>query len=408
MSPHPNPALAPPSPDTRLRPCPSPHAQVTRGLVRVQLTFDSKRPEAPIRVGIEVCKINKGASKDHEKHKSPHQRVPSDKGLADMAARIGVPDASPPSPSSSGPSAASPSAAPRAAGPFGEKWSDKVERIRKSSAYGALPGWALKAVIVKSGDDCRQEHMAVQIISALHGIFQEAGLPLWLRPFEVLVTSSHSAFIEAISNAPSVHSVKTRAPHGSSLRDTFIARYGADTAAFRTAQRNFVESMAGYSIMGYLFQLKDRHNGNVLLDDEGHIIHIDFSFMLSYSPGGINFETAPFKLTRELLEVMDSDAEGTASDAFNYFKVLCIQGFLATRKHAERILQLVEMMQGSGCPCFRGGPKVLQQLRKRFHLGSTEEQCVELVLTLISDRRARRSFRGARGGDMHGRARAVA
>ncbi len=67
-------------------------------------------------------------------------------------------------------------------------------------------------------------------------------------------------------------------------------------------------------------QLKDRHNGNLLLDDEGHIVHIDFSFMLSYSPGGINFESAPFKLTRELLEVMDSDAEGCASDAFNYFK----------------------------------------------------------------------------------------
>ena len=133
-------------------------------------------------------------------------------------------------------------------------------------------------------------------------------------------------------------------------------------------------------------------------------------------------------------QVMDSDAEGCASDAFNYFKVrahgrqrpnvvacqasealallqvLCIQGFLAARKHAEQILLLAEMMQvtkltsaaqvtltctdvcactptqGWNVPCFRGGAKVLQQLRKRFHLGSTEEQCVELVLTLIGDR----------------------
>ena len=79
--------------------------------------------------------------------------------------------------------------------------------------------------------------------------------------------------------------------------------------------------MAGYSILSYLFQvrrlrspsnpwltrvyitqLKDRHTGNLLLDDDGHIIHIDFSFMLSHSPGGISFEAAPFKLTRELLE----------------------------------------------------------------------------------------------------------
>jgi len=160
---------------------------------------------------------------------------------------------------------------------------------------------------------------------------------------------------------------------------------GDGTHAYRTAQRNFVESMAGYSILSYLFQLKDRHNGNLLLDDDGHIIHIDFSFMLSYSPGGINFESAPFKLTRELLEVMDSDAEGTASDAFNYFKVLCIQGFLAARKNADHLLLLAEMMQTWNVPCFRGGPRVLQQLRKRFHLGSTEEAYVELVLTLIAD-----------------------
>jgi hypothetical protein len=109
------------------------------------------------------------------------------------------------------------------------------------------------------------------------------------------------------------------------------------------SQRNFVESMAGYSLVCYFLQVrnfinwcftqvtfwmislccllllnalhssdsfsclvnkvKDRHNGNLLLDEEGHIIHIDFGFMLSNSPGGVNFESAPFKLTRELLEV---------------------------------------------------------------------------------------------------------
>lgn len=68
-------------------------------------------------------------------------------------------------------------------------------------------------------------------------------------------------------------------------------------------------------------RLQDRHNGNILLDDAGHLIHIDFGFMLSNSPGGVNFEAAPFKLTRELLEIMDSSSEGQPSEMFDYYKV---------------------------------------------------------------------------------------
>ncbi|KAJ6797320.1 phosphatidylinositol 4-kinase beta 1-like [Iris pallida] len=266
----------------------------------------------------------------------------------------------------------------------GELWEVKKERIRKSSGYGKLPGWDLCSMIVKSGDDCRQEHLAVQLVAHFYDIYQEAGLPLWLRPYEVLLTSSYTALIETIPDTASVHSIKSRYFNISSLREYFIAKYEENSPSFKLAQRNFVESMAGYSILCYLLQIKDRHNGNLLIDEEGHIIHIDFGFMLSNSPGGVNFESAPFKLTRELLEVMDSDAEGNPSEFFDYFKVLCIQGFLTCRKHAEHIILLVEMLQDSGFPCFKGGPRTIQNLRKRFHLSLTEEQCVSLVLSLIS------------------------
>ena len=57
------------------------------------------------------------------------------------------------------------------------------------------------------------------------------------------------------------------------------------------------------------------------------------------------------------------------------WQVLCLQGFLAARKHADRIILLAEMMQHSGCPCFKSGaPKALSALRKRFHMASTESQ----------------------------------
>jgi len=272
---------------------------------------------------------------------------------------------------------------------YGEKWVDRKERIRKRSPHGTRPGWDLAAVIVKDGDDCRQELLSMQLIRTFQSIFQEAGLPLWLRPYDILVTSNLTALIEMIPNAPSIHNVKSSfANQDMTLRGHFLDKYGLNgerTPAFDAAQNNFVESMAGYSLLCYVLQLRDRHNGNILLDDQGHIIHIDFGFMLSNSPGGVNFESAPFKLTRELLEVMDSDSDGTSSKPFDYFKVLMIQGFVAICKHSDRVVELVSMMSESGCPCFRNKQLAVEGLQKRISNRMSEEKCVDHVLDLISE-----------------------
>jgi len=68
--------------------------------------------------------------------------------------------------------------------------------IRGESPYGHIPNWNLHSVIIKHGDDCRQEQLAIQLITQFQKIFQKAKLPLYLRPYHILVTSSTSGLIE--------------------------------------------------------------------------------------------------------------------------------------------------------------------------------------------------------------------
>lgn len=80
----------------------------------------------------------------------------------------------------------------------------------------------------------------------LQRIWEEERVPLWIRPYKILVTSADSGLIEPILDTVSLHQVKKHSKL--SLLEYFNQEYGPPTSEeFLTAQRNFVESLAGYS-----------------------------------------------------------------------------------------------------------------------------------------------------------------
>lgn len=234
-----------------------------------------------------------------------------------------------------------------------------------------------QSAIFKVGDDCRQDVLALQMISAFRGIFNNVGLDVYVFPYRVTATAPGCGVIDVLPNSISRDMVGREAVNG--LYDYFISKYGnEDSLRFQEARSNFVKSMAAYSVISFLLQFKDRHNGNIMIDDAGHILHIDFGFCFDIAPGGVKFERAPFKLTSEMMAVM---GKSTEHQAFKWFEELCVKAFLASRQYTEKLSQLVLLMMDSGLPCFK--PETVKHFKERFVLEKTEREAAEFMKTLI-------------------------
>jgi phosphatidylinositol 4-kinase len=219
-----------------------------------------------------------------------------------------------------------------------------------------------------------------------------------------------SGTLEVVPNAVSRDQLGKKVDGG--LYEYFLDKYGPPTSdAFQQvfiltivkgfnksyqARKNFIKSMAAYSVVCYILQIKDRHNGNILIDEEGHLIHIgrkcirillcninlDFGFIFDTSPGGdFGFEIAPFKLSAEMIEIMGGRPD---AEPFKWFMVLSTRAFLAARfllfqfwiltsfrQYTASIVTLVQLMLDTGLPCFKG--ETIERLLSRLIPNRTEK-----------------------------------
>ena len=80
----------------------------------------------------------------------------------------------------------------RGFGPWELLWEYKQESFKKESPYSHFPSYRIRQMILKGGDDLRQEMVAMQIINKVKDIFAREGTSLYLYSYEIIAFDSSS------------------------------------------------------------------------------------------------------------------------------------------------------------------------------------------------------------------------
>lgn len=292
---------------------------------------------------------------------------------------------------------------------FGKPWTETCREIREQSPFGKQKGWRLASFIMKAGEDIRREALVMQIISKLRKWFEEdisAEYRPYMRPYTIMCVGGDAGLVECLSDCKSVDEVKKRTDHFVSLKEYFERAYGPPSThrqhlpvppgsiTFEKAQDNFLRSLVGYSLVCFVLQIKDRHNANILMDREGHIMHIDFGFVLGDTPKmakvPLFYEQAPFKLSKEFWDVLGGWNINEGGLGVRFCKMF-EQAFACASAHADEIASLVEATMLALHPNPRTARLMANGVRSRLRMrgppGSAQQKMfiMDLVNTALTD-----------------------
>jgi phosphatidylinositol 3-kinase len=153
-------------------------------------------------------------------------------------------------------------------------------------------------VIVKTGDELKQDQLIIMMIQLMDRLLKRAALDLCLTPYAIIATSPTSGLVEFVDGSFPISQILSK--YNGSIMSFFQSvapQKGAKYDVRQDVMSTYVRSCAGYCVITFLLGVGDRHLDNILLRASGHFFHIDFGFIFGRDPKPL---PPAFRLTREV------------------------------------------------------------------------------------------------------------
>ena len=173
----------------------------------------------------------------------------------------------------------------------------------------------IKYIIVKK-EDTRPDRLA-NLMMFLMNQYNDFNF----KPYNVFCVSANEGWIEMLDNVETLYNIQKT----SSIQN-YILKHNQDKN-IKELRRTFIKSCASNCILTYILGVGDRNLCNILIDKDGSMIHIDYSYILGHDP---KWQEVQMRITPGMLDMLG----GKDSIEYEQFKCLCTSMYKEIREYS--------------------------------------------------------------------------
>ena len=220
-----------------------------------------------------------------------------------------------------------------------------------------------RKIILRLGNDLRQDVLAIQILKCMDKLWLDNNLDLKLITFMISPSDLFSGYIEyvnfielyKIQNSSGIIGVLDKEAIIKFLRGTGNIKENdngiiLDDETYEERVDNFIKSLAGYCVATCVLGITERSFRNVMIKNNGILLHVNLGHLLGHFKYkcGIKTERSLFLLTPEMANVYINENKQEV------FKKCCTKAFNILRHNASKIINPLIIMSTAGLKNFYG------------------------------------------------------